>query len=298
MTPIPASPEDRRPNESPSAACGRCGYVLTGLAPRSRCPECGARDAGGRIRDADALARSAYATITGVIWRSGVVVIGQVGFLVVAISIIRSFPGWIAIPVAVVAMLGVWFRTSVELDPDRGADGSSRLVRYLLRVFMLVGSAGYAVVAILPGFSGDAMIEFISISTMLLVGLGAALVGRRTAWWVQEDQGHAILEAAPWCYLLTIGGVVLVLGSHFAGLLPPAGIAATGPKLAMAAFVGGIGWGVCVLFADVQIFAASIRCLLHRAQYQATETRRDARLAEAEKEFDERVRRMDDDGTA
>ena len=66
----------------------------------------------------------------------------------------------------------------------------------------------------------------------------------------------------------------------------------------MAAFVGGIGWGVCVLFADVQIFAASIRCLLHRAQYQATETRRDARLAEAEKEFDERVRRMDDDGTA
>ena len=104
---MPASPEVRRSNESPSAKCGRCGYDLTGLAKRSRCPECGARNAGGRVRDADSLARSSYSTIVGVIWRAGVIVIAQIGFLVVAISIIRTFPVWFAIPAAAATVVGV-----------------------------------------------------------------------------------------------------------------------------------------------------------------------------------------------
>ena len=92
-------------------------------------------------------------------------------------------------------------------------------------------------------------------------------------------------------------GVVLVLGSHFAGLLPPGGISATGPKLALAVFIGALGWGAIVLFADVLIFASSVRSLLHRAHHEDLEARRDARQAEAERDFEERVRGMNGDGT-
>lgn len=295
---MPVSSEVRRSKEPPQARCGRCGYDLTGLGRRSRCPECGARNAGVRIRDADSLARSSYATIVGVIWRSGAIAVGQVGFLVVAISIIRTFPVWIAIPAAVATIGGVWFRTSVEMDPDRDSSGSGRGLRYLLRIAILIGALGLVTVAVLPAVSGGFLIEVASITMVLLAGVGAGLLGRRTAWWLQDELAQGNLEAAPWAYLLTVGGVVLVLGSHFAGLLPPGGIAATGPKLALAAFIGALGWGAVVLFADVLVFASSVRCLLHRAHYGDLEARREARQAEAEREFDERIRRMDEDGTA
>ena len=290
---MPASPEVRRSNESRSAKCGRCEYDLTGLAKRSRCPECGARDAGGRVRDADSLARSSYSTIVGVIWRAGVIAIAQIGFLVVAISIIRTFPVWFVIPAAAATVVGVWFRTSREMDPERDSGGPFRRIRLVVRIVILLGAAGLVVVALLPGVPGRAMIEAGSITVVLVTGVVATVFGGRTAWWLQDDLAQGNLEAAPWAFLLTIGGVVLVLGSHFAGLLPPGGIAATGPKLALAAFIGAIGWGAIVLFADVLVFASSVRSLLHRAHHEDLEARRDARLAEAEKDFDEHVRRMD-----
>ena len=163
----------------------------------------------------------------------------------------------------------------------------------MVRIVILLGVAGLVVVALLPGVPGRAMIEAGSITVVLVTGVVATVFGRRTAWWLQDDLAQGNLEAAPWAFLLTIGGVVLVLGSHFAGLLPPGGIAATGPKLALAAFIGAIGWGAIVLFADVLVFASSVRSLLHRAHHEDLEARRDARLAEAEKDFDEHVRRMD-----
>ena len=294
---MPASPEVRRSNESPSARCGRCGYDLTGLATRSRCPECGARGAGGSARDADSLARSSYSTIVSVIWRSAVVVVAQVGFLIVAISIIRTFPVWFAIPAAAATVVGVWFRTSVEMDPDRDSGGPFRRVRHVVRIVILLGASGLVVVALLPGLPGGSMIEAGSITVVFVVGVVATLFGRRTAWWLQDDLAQRNLEAAPWAFLLTIAGVVLVLGSHFAGLLPPGGISATGPKLALAVFIGALGWGAIVLFADVLIFASSVRSLLHRAHHEDLEARRDARQAEAERDFEERVRGMNGDGT-
>jgi len=291
---VPASSETIRPEDASSASCGRCGYDLRGLDSRSRCPECGARKAGTRVRDAYSLARSAYPTIIGVAWRSVMVMLGQVGFLVVAISIIRTFAIWIAVPAAVATTLGVWFGTSIEMDPDR--DGRvSPAARHLPRIGILFGATGFVGCAAVPGMPGGGIIEPVSISIMLGSGLGASILGCRTAWWLQDDRAQTILESAPWAYLLTIGGFVLVLGSHFAGLLPPAGIGATVPKLAFAAFVGAIGWGACVLFADVLLVASSVRCILHRAHHEDLEARRETRIAKAEAEFDERVRLMDGD---
>lgn len=296
MKSVPVSSEVRSPKGSPPAKCGRCGYELTGLKPRSRCPECGARDAGGRIRDADSLARSSYSSIVGVIWRSAGVMIGQVGFLLVAISIIRTFPVWLAVFAAVWVTAGVWFRTSIELDPDRDHGVPFRGLRHLLRIAILLGALGLVIVALVPGVPRGSMIEAGSITVVLAAGVVAAVLGRRTAWWLQHELAQGNLEAAPWAWILTLGGVVLVLGSHFAGLLPPGGISATGPKLALAAFVGAIGWAAVVLFADVLVFASSIRCLLHRAHYEDLERRREERRAEAARDFDDRVRLMDGGG--
>lgn len=274
--------------------CGRCGYDLTGLTSRSRCPECGVHRAAARLRDANSLARSSYSVILGVLWREAAAFTAHLGLGMLVISLIWTFPIWVLLPLGLSPPLVAWFRCSAAMQPPESMTPTRRMignwivaVSILALVLLTAGAFRVGSAFLLPSGS----IGFIGFVLAMVTGGASALFASRTAWWMQEDAAETTLESAAWCYVLMVIGLLIVSGSYL--FQPWTTLADFAARARFPIFIGAIGWWICVLAADLRMLFGAVQSLSHRAQYDDIERRRADRQAVEEREFDQKIREMD-----
>ena len=279
------------PGRKKSPCCGRCGYDLTGLPVRARCPECGVVRAAARLRDANSLARSSYGVILGVGWRELIAFAGQLGLGVLVLSSIWTFPIWIMLSLGLVPPLVAWFRCSSAMQPPESLTPARRTVRNGILVVSVLPLTLLIASAVLGGVASARLLEFLAFALAMLVGGAAAIFASRTAWWMQEDVAEMTLESAVWCYALMVVGLVIIGGSYL--FQPWISFGDFAGRARFPIFIGAIGWWICVVFGDLRMLLGALQSLSHRAHYDDIERRRADRQEAADREFDARFREMD-----
>jgi hypothetical protein len=274
-----------------SLRCGRCGYDLTGLPSRSRCPECGVLRAAARLRDANSLARSSYGVILGVAWREAVALVAHLGLGMLIISLIWTFPIWVLLPLGLTPPLVAWFRCSSAMQPPGSMTPARRIVRKWILVMSILPAVFLTGSALVGGSPLAPPFGFTAFVFAMVVGAAAAIFASRTAWWMQEDAGEMTLESAAWCYLLMVIGLLIIGGSYL--FEPWTTFADFAGRARFPIFIGAIGWWIGVVFGDLRMLFGALQSLSHRAQYDDIEGRRADREDAASREFDARVREMD-----
>jgi hypothetical protein len=279
------------PSRKEAPRCGRCGYDLTGLSRKARCPECGVLRAAVRLRDANSLARSSYRIILGVVWREVIAFGAHLGLGMLVISLIWTFPIWILLPLSLSPWLVAWFRCSSAMQPPESLAPTRRMVRKWILVVSILPLAFLAVSAVMTDASVAGSMGFVAFALAMVVGAAAAIFASRTAWWMQDDVAEMTLESAPWCYLLMLIGLSIVAGSYL--FQPWTTVGDFAARARFPIFLGAIGWWMVVVYADLRMLLGAIQSLSHRAQYDDIERRRADRQEATDREFDARFRDMD-----
>jgi len=277
--------------------CGRCGYDLTGLPSRARCPECGVLRAAVRLRDANSLARSSYSVILGVLWREAAAFTAHLGLGMLVISLIWTFPIWVLLPLGLSPSLVAWFRCSAAMQPPESMTPTRRMIRNWIFVvsilsFALLTAGAFRVGSAFLLPSGSiGFIPFIGFVFAMITGGASAIFASRTAWWMQEDAAETTLESAAWCYVLMVIGLLIMSGSYL--FQPWTTLADFAARARFPIFIGAIGWWICVLSSDLRMLFGAVQSLSHRGQYDDIERRRADRQAAEDREFDQKIREMD-----
>lgn len=271
--------------------CGRCGYDLTGLPSRARCPECGVLRAAVRLRDANSLARSSYSVILGVLWREVAAFTAHLGLGMLVISLIWTFPMWILLPLGLSPSLVAWFRCNLAMQPPESMTPRRRIVKKWIFVVSILSLILLTAAAFQIGSTLSLPVGFGGFVLAMITGGASAMFASRTAWWMQEDAAETTLESAAWCYILMVIGLLIISGSYL--FQPWTTLADFAARARFPIFIGAIGWWICVLSSDLRMLFGAVQSLSHRSQYDDIERRRADRQAAEDREFDQKIREMD-----